>query len=511
MSALSVDTDVAVPAVGGVTLATDVIRPAGPGRYPAILMRTVYDRTTHASVSLQVHALSLARAGYAVVLQDVRGRFASGGDFEPFVNEQADGTAALEWVRSMPWCNEDVAMGGVSYNAFSQLAVATSGHEGLAAILPALSPADVRDTWIRRGGALDIGFHLSWALNSIATLDRRSRNIDALLAALDDPWTTSAMGVDQPALRATPAASWFFDWAGAQDPYPNDPRVPTETDLAQVAAPSLVVAGWYDIFAAGSFRLFDALGDGSHIVTGPWDHSGLPLGRCIGNLDFGRRAVVDLHQLQIDWYNVHLRGSGSLPPKASLFITGANDWVQFDAWPPPEAPRRWYLDGAGGLGDAPAEPGELSFEVLVDAPTPAVGGRCYPWAPVLRSGAFDVSSRIRRSDVLTFTSDPLDTPIRAVGPAALTLSVSGDAALQQFVAALIDVHPDGGAWNVSDGVVESRRSRVTVDFGVIGHEFGRGHRIRIDVSGAAWPRYIVRSGRRTVHLGPSRLTMNEVS
>jgi len=348
-------------------------------------------------------------------------------------------------------------------------------------------------------------------LSSIAALDRRTPDVGSLLAALDDPLATAAVGVDQPALRGTPAASWFFDWAAAHDPYPDDRRVPGEADFARVVAPSLVVAGWYDVFAAGSFRLFDALGDGSHIVAGSWDHSGLPLGRRSGDLDFGRRAAVDLHQLQIDWYDVHLRGAGTLPPKASIFVTGADEWVPFDTWPPPHIRRRWYLQPVGGLGESAPDPGEVSFNVSASAPTPAVGGRCYPWAPVLQCGAFDVSERAHRSDVVTFASDPLDAPIRAIGSAALMLFVSGDVTPHQFVAELVDVHPDGSAWNVSDGVVETSEGHATIDFGSIGHEFARGHRIRVDISGAAWPRYAVRPGRRIVHIGASSLLMNEVS
>ena len=119
MRTTTIDHDIAMPAADGVVLLGDVLRPAGGGRHPTIVMRTAYDRTSYASVSLQVHAMRVAAHGYAVVLQDVRGRYGSEGEFVPFVNEQRDGVATLEWITSQPWSNGVVAGAGISYNAFS--------------------------------------------------------------------------------------------------------------------------------------------------------------------------------------------------------------------------------------------------------------------------------------------------------------------------------------------------------------------------------------------------------
>ena len=152
MYSLSVDAGLDVPMSDGTGLATDVIRPAGGGSVPAVVVRTPYNRRTPASRGLQVDALGLAEAGYAVVIQDTRGRFASGGDFEPFVDEQDDGIDTIEWVAGQPWCNGRVGMAGISYLGYCQLAAAARGPEPLEAIIPGLTPCDVRDGWICEGG-----------------------------------------------------------------------------------------------------------------------------------------------------------------------------------------------------------------------------------------------------------------------------------------------------------------------------------------------------------------------
>ena len=168
MLSVSVDLGIDVPMSDGTGLATDVIRPTGGGPAPAVVVRTPYNRRTPASRSLQVDGLRLAEAGYAVVIQDVRGRFASGGHFEPFVNEQDDGVDTVEWAAAQPWCNGRVGMAGTSYLGFCQLATAVRRPEPLQAIMPGLTPCDVRDGWIRESGEANHGFNLAWILGAPA-------------------------------------------------------------------------------------------------------------------------------------------------------------------------------------------------------------------------------------------------------------------------------------------------------------------------------------------------------
>ncbi len=173
--------------------------------------------------------------------------------------------------------------------------------------------------------------------------------------------------------------------------------------------------------------------------------------------------------------------------------------------------RRYSLQTDGALGDVASPEREVQFVVDPDAPTPVVGGRLFPWEPMMRCGAFEISGRARRDDVVTFTSEPVGAALRVMGPAAVELAVSPAAGIQQFTAVLGDVHPDGSAWNVADGVVEADDAATVVDLGVVAHEFRPGHRIRVEVAGAAWPRYLVRPGRRVIRTGRSSLIVTEVA
>ena len=163
---LNIETNLSVPMRDGTILYADVFRPEAPGPFPVLLQRTPYDKSAPLSMNM-LDPLKAAKRGYAVVIQDVRGRFESEGQFEPFINEERDGWATIEWITSQQWCNGVVAGAGASYNAYCQQVVACAAHPALAAWVPALAPADVRDTWIRLGGAFNYGFHLSWALGSL--------------------------------------------------------------------------------------------------------------------------------------------------------------------------------------------------------------------------------------------------------------------------------------------------------------------------------------------------------
>lgn len=524
MSTLSVDTAVVVPGGDGTPLAADILRPSGPGRFPAVVMRTAYDRTSYASVSLQVHALRLATAGYAVVLQDVRGRGASDGTFTPFVNEQQDGLALVHWVGEQPWCTGKVGMAGVSYNAFCQLATAVRAPEPLAAWMPGLTPFDVRTSWIREGGAFNLGFHLSWGLGAVLPGDPWSAALPAL-EAFARPLETARRGIEgQRELAASPAGGWFFRWAAAEDPYPGDERVPEAAAAARVAAPALVVAGWFDVFAPASLALHGALveatGPRHGLLVGPWDHTGLPLGRRSGAVDFGPEAAIDFHQVQQDWLDAHLRGADEPTPTVQVFVTGRDAWEVFSAWPPAARRVEWYPTASGSLEEEPPDGGSVVVELDEDDPTPAHGGRVYPWEPILRPGAWDRVGLRARPDVAAFDSAPLSRSVTVLGEVRAEVSVEADGAGTDVVAVLVDVAPDGTAVNVADGVARVAMppdgpAVARVEMGHLAHEFLPGHRIGLDLAAAAFPRFDVPhgGGRRRWHLGggATRLVLAEAT
>ncbi len=452
-----------MPASDDVTLVADVVRPGGAGRWPAIVVRTPYGRNTTASRGLQVNALALAEAGYAVVIQDVRGRGESNGTFEPFVHEAADGVTTIEWTAAQPWCNGRVGTAGISYLAYTQLAAATRAPEPLQAWVPGLTPNDVRTTWVRHRGVPNDGFNRAW------------------LAALDMP--------DAPTLL---------------DPY--DERVPSERDLSRAPplAPALVIAGHYDVFHHGSFDLYAGLGAGSaghRLLAGPWAHTGLPLGRRAGDRDFGIDAVIDLHEVQQEWFDRHLRDDGEVLPTSRIFFSGWDRWETVGAWPPPATPCLLYPDHRGSLADDVPTAGTVGVVVTADDPTPAIGGRVYPWEPVLRPGAFDQASRRGRSDVLAWSSGPVLDPLVVAGPVRCVLDASGPG---YVVVTVTDVDETGRAWNIADGAAMLPPDGVTeVDLGHVAHAFIRGHAIGFDVGFSAVPRFgQPTAGPRHVTLGP---------
>ena len=501
MPSVSVEFSIGVPMSDATRLATDVIRPAGGGPVPAVVVRTPYNRRTPASRGLQIDALGLAEAGYAVVIQDVRGRFASGGDFEPFVNEQDDGVDTVEWTAAQPWCNGRVGMAGISYLGYCQLATAVRRPEPLQAIMPGLTPCDARDGWIHEGGEPNHGFNLAWVLGALLPVDPRMADPAGALDAWARPRATAAPGsaVDR-LIAASPLAGAWLEW-NRPDPYADAPSIPIRDSIAGVPIPALVVAGWFDVFQPSTFELSAALA-GSVLVAGPWGHRGLPLARDAGARDHGATAAFDLGGAQLTFLDRHLRDTDTAAAKATVFVTGANRWESLPAWPP-RTTRLALFPAAGGQLPEAAE--EATVDVGLDAedPTPAVGGRVFPWAPDLVPGPFDQSARDARGDVLTFTSEPLPNAVTMAGP--VTLTVATDAARPEGMvfATLSDMGPGAPVWNVADGGAAVTGPSTRVELGHAAHQFGPGHRVRLTLSFGAFPRYRWQPGRgrRQINLG----------
>ncbi len=487
------DMGVAVTMSDGTTLGADIYRPSGRGAWPAILVRTPYDRSTIASRGLQVDVIAFAESGYCVVVQDVRGRHASEGVFKPFMHEQSDGVETIRWLAEQPWCDGRVGMAGLSYLGFCQLAAAAALPESLVAIAPGLTVADVRDGWFSEGGVFNAGFNLAWILGALLPADPRTSNLDAVFDAFDDPLSATS---SEALVANSPLGSSWAEWQKS-DPYSNHRSVPGLSAIAQIAIPSLVVAGWFDVFQPATFDLFDAL-QAASLVAGPWGHTGLPLARRIGERDHGRAAQLDMYGLHRTFFDQHLRDAGAGVDRAAVFVTGDDHWERAEEWPA-QGTLMSLFDGHHGRVDV---------RVVSDDPTPAGCGRTFGWEPALVPGCFDQSDRERRADVATFTTDPLSETLFAAGPIDLVLECDNSEGMVFVMVSDVDL--GGRSWNVADGVAAVVSGPTEVRLGQLAHVFRRGHRVRVSVSFGAYPRYRweVRDATRSV--GIQRLQVTSV-
>lgn len=533
---LTVDRNVPVSMRDGTLLAADVYRPAGPGPYPALLQRTPYDKQNPgAGASLILRAAS---SGYAVVVQDVRGRFASEGEFVTFVNERQDGYDTLDWLAAQPWCDGNIGMFGGSYVGLTQWQAAISGHPALKAIIPNVTASDYHNGWAYQGGAFELGFNLSWTLSVLAgnTILRKRGGepatdpvFQALLDGADDLTTEFArlplaghaiLGDFAPYYNAWVDHPTYDDfWAGLD--------VSTRHESLNVAA--LNIGGWYDIFLGGTIANFTgmrargpaAVRDRQRLLLGPWNHVGMARGNPIGAHDFGMRstgAVIDADGQQLAWFDRWLRGLDSgvdRQPPVRLFVMGANRWRDEGEWPLARTDwQAWHLSSGGRAntlnGDGAlrrAEPGNEPPDTYVynpRNPVPTLGGAlcCNPVFTL--GGAHDQRSVEAREDVLVYSTPPLDEPVEVTGPVTLILHASSSAPDTDWTAKLVDVAPCGEARNLTDGILRARYRdsmragtpitpgavvRYAIDLGATSNTFLAGHRIRLEVSSSNFPRF----------------------
>ncbi|WP_305783833.1 CocE/NonD family hydrolase [Symbioplanes lichenis] len=468
---------VAVPMPDGVTLLGDHYRPAGAGGpLPVVLVRLPYGR---AGAFKQMFALPLARRGFQVFVQATRGTFGSGGQFRPFTTERDDGLATLAWLREQPWCDGRVAMTGGSYFGHTQWALAPYADPPLVCVSPHITSANVTDRLFYEHGVPQIHTALSWS----AQIGRQEA--PALLGALPDPRVRRRV---RKALRQLPLQAADVQVAGAPVPFWRDfvgHAAPGDTfweqadhdgaDLSRMP-PVSTVTGWWDLFLAGNLADFTALraaGVEARLVVGPWLH-GEP-----GEL----RAVA---KTDAAWLDHHLNG-GPAPEGARVRVKlqQTSKWLEFDEWPPPEArPRQLRLRKEGASSGFTYDPAD---------PTPTVGG------PLLQPPGKQADNREieARDDVLVFTGPALSEPLDAVGPVRATIHVRTELPYADVFVRVCDVDEKGVSRNVTDGIqrldpghhTADEVRAVEVELFPTGYRFRPGHRVRVQVSGGAFPRY----------------------
>ncbi len=519
----------------------DVFRPDGAGKLPALLQRTPYDKSTPHSRGYALDAIRAAMSGYAVVIQDVRGRFTSDGEFYPFVDEMNDGYDSVEWVAGQPWCNGRVGMFGSSYVGATQWLAAKARPPSLGAIAPGVTASNYHDGWAWRGGAFELGFNLYWTLGPLISENWRNLSTRLYLSPAQYEMLIEAKdnllgSLSHLPVRGNPdleggIAPYYFDWLDHPEYDGYWKAISIEEAHSEITVPAFNYGGWYDIFLGGTIRNFTGMREsggsesarrGQRLVVGPWAHSAIG-GSVAGERSFGSAASsaygIDLHGQILRHFDHWLKDEDNGLPDdrpVSIFVMGENVWRSEDEWPLSRAePVPFFLRSLGKanslLGDgwldrdAPSggEPPDVYVYNPID-PVPTRGGPVICDEGVVPAGAYDQRGVESRHDVLVYTSLPLERDIEVTGPVTVTLYASSSARDTDFTAKLVDVRPDGYASNLTEGIVRARCRAAeltaphiepglvyeySIDLWATSNLFRKGHRVRLEISSSNFPKY----------------------
>ena len=530
-----------VPMRDGVHLATDVVRPDAPGRFPVIINRGPYGKNSY--LDNPNHSIwFFPRNGYVLLSQDVRGRFESEGEYNPLFQEANDGYDTVEWAARQPWSNGRVATTGQSYLGATQYTLA-GGHPlppHLQTLMPVSASSDFHQSWVyHTGGVMEWGWTVPYAiLKGRNTLARAGR--EDLIARMDE-YVIEPGNFGQPLSdqwyrhlplrdwidRLKEAAPYFHEYFDEELDGPYWWPINMMRQASNVTIPMYHITAWYDIFMEGAINAFQSIQQhgGSELarrnqklLIGPWAHLRpftQPTTGGAGDIDFGAAAAVELHEDMLRWYDYWLKDieTGIMDDApVRIFVMGDNRWRDEQEWPLARTHyTRWYLHSAGGantragdgtLSTVPPEANEPQDQFIYDPadPAPTLGGNTL----IIDYGVFDQSPAENRPDVLVYTSDPLPSDLELTGPISVTLYAATTAADTDFTAKLVDVRPDGYAHNVQDGIVRARyRTSVrepspiipgrvyqyAIDLWATSHVVKAGHRVRVDISSSNFPRF----------------------
>lgn len=510
----------------GVALAADVYRPKAQGRFPVLLQRTPYDRR-----GARTDARLLSSHGYIVVIQDTRGRYESGGEWYPFLNETNDGYDTVEWAAGLAGADGKVGMFGGSYVGATQMLAAVGKPPHLEAVFPYVTASEYYDGWTYQSGVLMQWFVQSWT----SGLARDTLNRKAESRPLD--WAKGAPS-DYPVLTAPQPfapqlAPYYLHWLdhSTNDDYWKRWRI--SDHYPEMTVKALHAGGWHDIFLKGSIKNYEGLSGaaedpearaGQRLLVGPWAHAATSPEGKIGGVVFGQDAVLDMPQTILEWSDWALKGKKNdyaAKPPVKIFVMGENVWRYEKEFPlARQRLTRYYLhsthgaNGAGGDGLlSTSPPGEMRpdrFTYDPRNPVPTIGGRLCCANDVLPPGPFDQSPNAYRRDVLVYSTPPLERDVEVTGWIKLELFAASDARDPHFTATLVDAAPDGYARFLTDGIVraslrdsletpaavprDETTLRYEIDLWATSNLFRRGHRIQLYVSSSNFPRFSRMSG-----------------
>lgn len=471
----------------GTVLRADVYRPDRAGSWPALLLRLPYDKTTRHYRETFVDIERLTAAGYVVVIQDVRGRFASGGEFYPFIEEASDGYDAVEWTARLPEVNGDIGMIGMSYHGFTQVAAAAEQPPSLQAIAPMMTFADGWSTMRGSRGVLELGKWQSWVAESMLPdhLERAEgpegpARISAYLKHLPS-WLGKGDPLTWPPVTAAGLPLYYRDFLLGDVSEESRQRMQATPETIKV--PALFLAGWYDCFLEETMDLYQRTAGPAELWIGPWTHEDQS-GQA-GDVFFPG-AQVDRTGLFLQWFDRWLKG-GTVPIRDPVhyYVMNASEWRSGAEVPEGQAGALFYLQPDGMLsGEIPKqEPPGRQVVHDPDHPVPTSGGNILMSG--FPAGSFDQQEIQARNDVLVYTGAPLQSEWEILGTVQahlrMTLSRSG----LPIGLRVSEVKPDGSAWNVVDTVQAEER---TIDIGRTAYRFSAGSRLRMEIYLSSFPR-----------------------
>ncbi|WP_328847688.1 CocE/NonD family hydrolase [Streptomyces sp. NBC_00258] len=471
----------------GMHLLADHYIPVASEPAPTILVRCPYGRGfPYSMLTAQLYA----ERGYHVLLQSTRGTFGSEGRFKPGVSESRDGHDTVVWLRTQDWFDGRLATAGGSYLGFTQWALATDPPPELTAMVVMIGVHDLSRAAYQQG-PLDLYNMMSWSdllshqesvsgPGSLLRMARAEKRLAGALAQLPLRGAMSSLGGS--------GAPWYDEWIDhpdVDDPYWEAFRA-TEA-LQQSTVPTLLIGGWHDFFLNQTLQQYETLRAREVDVAmtiGPWTHL---------NVD----NKIAMPQA-LAWLDAHTAGRAPVRRTAPvrIFVSGAKKWQDHGTWPPTSPGQAtWYLRQGGNLADSASHQASSTTEFRYDPahPTPSIGGRIMAFS----GGAKDNRKLESRADVLVFTTDPLTAPIEVHGAPVVELHIASDNAHADLFVRMCDVDPRGRSVNVTDRIVrctdqdtalgDVRSVRIALD--PTAHRFNSGHRIRLQVSGGAFPRF----------------------
>lgn len=521
---IRIDSRVAVPMRDGIKLYADIYRPGREGRFPVLVVRTPYGVQRD---GVHEEKIRFAQQGYAVVVQDVRGRYESEGKWEPFRNETQDGYDTIQWAAQQPWSNGKVATQGGSYLGHVQWRAASLSPPNLVTLFPAVASTSIYHNWAFFGGAFRLSFNYGWGVvrmpsrimlpqywhdAAYAPGDLRYEKILGRLPLITGDLESSHQVVQH-----------YRDWLKHQSYDDYWRAIGDEERFSHVKAPAHTHGGWFDIFLAGTINGFvgmrtkagsDKARRESKMVIGPWGHGP---SQKFGEVDFGPTAMRKLFERELRWYNHYLKGEDNgidREPPVEIFFMGINRWSHALDWPLPGTKLTPFYISSGGKANSLRGDGKLGAEKPAGAPfdqypydpnnpVETIGGNNCCGTPTL-AGPRDQRPIESRHDVLVYTSDTLKEPLAIAGPVKLKLHAATDGPDTDFSVKLVDVHPNGFAMNIAEGILRARFRKgfdkmellepgepyeFEVDLVGTANVFLPEHRVRLDITSSNFPQF----------------------